>query len=114
MTGRLSDWKKAYVLFKPPRDVKQQWDQEQQQQRNEQLQQLKQAAVSRSRLPDFLPAAAAAVAKAAAPAVKVAAAAEAEAWAAQRSSRESNAAASKRPKQPLGSKSKGRSRGTRR
>jgi hypothetical protein len=66
---RQSDWKKAYVLFEPPPDQQQKWLDEQEQRQQEHLEQLKAAAVSRSRVPNFLPAAAAALAREVAPAV---------------------------------------------
>lgn len=103
MHCRKSDWKKAYVLFKPPPQQKQKWLEEQEQRQQQHLEQLKAAALSRSRVPNFLPAAAAALAREIAPAVTETAS-SAIAKAAERQAKEL------RPyKQPVAVKGRGKS-----
>ena len=71
---RRTDWKKAYVLFKPPpgSDIEREYLQQralQQQDQLRNLEELKAAALARRQLPELPPAAAAAVARAVAPTV---------------------------------------------
>lgn len=84
---RKSDWKKAYVLFEPPLEIKQQWLEKREEQQRQRLNELKQAALQRQRLPHFPQAAAVALAQDAAAAVAQSAAADRAAVLAERQRR---------------------------